>query len=168
MTVTGALAAVLTRDLHAVKRELSAYDDERDIWRLAPGVTNSSGTLAQHLAGNMQFFLGAVLGHNGYVRDRDAEFAKRDVPRAVLLSDLDAAIAAVRRGLQGLSDAELASPFPQAVAGITLTTGEVLLHLAAHLTYHLGQMDYHRRILTGNGRTVGALLPGELRAPRPE
>jgi len=88
------IAAILRRDLGALRREIEAYADERDIWRVAPGISNCAGTLALHLGGNIQFFVGAVLAGTGYVRDRDAEFARRDVPRAELLREIDAAIAA--------------------------------------------------------------------------
>src|SRR2546428_12899647 len=93
------IAAILRRDLGALRREIEAYADERDIWRVAPGISNCAGTLALHLAGNIQCFVGAVLGGTGYVRDRDAEFARRDVPRAELLRDIDAAIAAEASGI---------------------------------------------------------------------
>src|SRR3989442_15671856 len=92
------IAAILRRDLGALRREIEAYADERDIWRVAPGISNCAGTLALHLGGNIQFFVGAVLAGTGYVRDRDAEFARRDVPRAELLRGNDAAIAAGKRG----------------------------------------------------------------------
>src|SRR2546428_10628478 len=91
-------AAILRRDLGALRREIEAYADERDIWRVAPGISNCAGTLALHLAGNIQLFVGAVLGGTGYVRDRDAEFARRDVPRAELLRESDAPLPAGVRG----------------------------------------------------------------------
>jgi uncharacterized damage-inducible protein DinB len=143
------LRGILARDLRALRRELEAYPDERDIWRVAPGITNSAGTLALHLAGNLQSFIGAVLGGSGYVRDREAEFARRDVPRAELLREIDAARAAVAQGLERLSEPDLARPYPQPLGAHTVTTGDFLIHLAVHLTYHLGQVDYHRRLLTG-------------------
>src|SRR2546422_7255337 len=70
------IAAILRRDLSALRREIEAYADERDIWRVAPGISNCAGTLALHLGGNIQFFVGAVLAGTGYVRDRDAEVAR--------------------------------------------------------------------------------------------
>jgi len=60
------LARILVRDLNAVRRELEAYPDEQSVWALPPGVTNSGGTLAMHIAGNVQHFIGAVLGGSGY------------------------------------------------------------------------------------------------------
>jgi hypothetical protein len=129
------IAAIISRDLRALRREIEAYADERDLWRVAPGISNCGGTLALHLAGNIQFFLGTVLGATGYVRDRDAEFGRRDVPRAELLREIDAALAAVERGAARLTDAALSQPYPQPPGGFAVTTGDFLLHLVAHLTY---------------------------------
>jgi len=159
-------AGVIVRDLKAVRRELDAYLDEGDIWRLPPGIANSAGTLALHLAGNLQHFIGGVLGKTGYRRDRAAEFSRRDVPRAEIVAQIEAAIAVVEQGLAQVSVAALAAEYPERVAGHTVTTGEWLVHLAAHLSYHLGQIDYHRRLVTGRGETVGALAIPELRTAR--
>lgn len=162
---TNWIGAIMARDLRALRRELEAYADERDLWRVQPGISNSAGNLALHLAGNLQYFIGTVLGGTGYVRDRDAEFNRRDVPRAELLKQVDAAIAAVAL-LSRLNDADLAKPFPQPVAGVTLATGDFLMHLTAHFTYHLGQIDYHRRLLTGDAAPIRAVLPTELASAR--
>ena len=156
------IAAIMSRDLRALRREIEAYRDERDLWRGAPGISNCGGTLALHLAGNIQFFVGTVLGATGYVRDRDAEFGRRDVPRTELLREIDAALAAVECGVARLSDAALSQPFPRPPGGFAVTTGDLLLHLITHLTYHLGQVDYHRRLLTGEAGQIRAVALGEL------
>jgi uncharacterized damage-inducible protein DinB len=156
------IGTILVRDLKALRRELEAFKDERHIWRTAPGITNSSGTLTLHLAGNLRHFIGGQLGGSGYVRDRDAEFGRRDVPRAELLKEVDEAIAAVERTTKQLSDKDLAKPYPLPIGGVTVATGDFLTHLAAHLTYHLGQLDYLRRFSTGEAGKIGALSPTEL------
>jgi len=163
--ITSAIAAILARDLRALRREIEAYADERDLWRAVPGITNSGGTLALHLAGNLQHFIGAVLGSTGYVRDRAAEFARRDVPRSELLRQIDETIATVERILPALGDEVLAGPYPQPPGGTTPTTAAFLLHLATHLTYHLGQIDYHRRMLTGHAGQIRAVAVDELPTP---
>lgn len=160
------LTGVLTRDLRALRRGIEAYPEERLLWVTPPGITNSAGNLTMHLAGNLQSFIGAQLGGTGYVRDRDAEFGRRDVPRAQLLTQLDAALAAVTGTLPKLSDADLARPFPMPIAGVTITTADFLIHIATHLTYHLGQIDYHRRFVTGDPTAVPAVLPTELSTAR--
>ena len=167
--LTAWLGAVLARDLRALRREIEAYPEDRDVWRVPPGggITNPGGTLALHLAGNLQYFVGTVLGGTGYVRDRDAEFARRDLPRAELLRQIDAALAAVARTMARLSDEDLTKPYPQPVGGVTVATGDFLLHLAAHFTYHLGQVDYHRRLLTGHAGQIRALPVTELASAAP-
>lgn len=157
-----AVQAILCRELRAMRRSVEAYPDDDAPWAERPGLPNAGGTLVLHAAGNLQHFLGAVLGGTGYRRDRDAEFARRGVPRVALLAELDAAIAAVERGLAALPDAALAAPYPEPIAGRTVATGDYLVHLATHLAYHLGQLDYHRRVVTGDRRPVGALAPAEL------
>lgn len=160
------VARVLVRDVNAVRRELEAYPDEASVWALPPGVANSGGTLALHLAGNLQHFFGAVLGGGGYKRDRAAEFAKRDVPRSALIVELEAAIVGVGLGMSQVSEARLAEEFPEAIAGHRIVTGEWLIHLVAHTGYHLGQIDYHRRLVTKSGATVGAMAVPELGTAR--
>jgi hypothetical protein len=151
------LHRVLVRDASTLREELLAYPDQRQIWAVPPGTKNSAGTLALHLCGNLQHYVGALLGGTGYVRNRDGEFSRRDVPRAELLGECDAALAAIARGFAGVTDATLEQPFADKLAGATLPTGLALLHMATHLSYHLGQIDYHRRLVTGEFGNVKAL-----------
>ncbi len=153
---------VITRELKALRREVESYPNDEDLWEILPGIANPGGNLALHLAGNLQYFVGQVLGKNGYVRNRDAEFGSRDIPRAELLSEIDNAIQAVETGMSSISEDDLAQPFPEKVGGVSSTTGAFLAHFATHLAYHLGQVDYHRRILTGEGKTVKAMALTEL------
>lgn len=157
----------LLRELRTLRLELEAFPDERQIWALPPGLPNSSGTLALHLAGNLQHYIGALLGQTGYVRNRDYEFAARDLPRQTLLDEISRAEAAIRATLPGLTEAQLSQEYPEALRGHFLETREFLLHLAVHLAYHLGQVSYHRRLVTGNAQGVGALSPVELSTARP-
>jgi len=156
------IADIITRDLVSLRKEIEAYPADQDLWRGADGITNSGGTLALHLAGNLQHFVGAVLGDTGYVRDRDAEFAERDVPRAEVLERIDAAVAAVERTLPRLTDADLAREYPVPIGMVRVETGDFLIHLATHLAYHLGQVDYHRRMVTRSGTTVSSVAPWRL------
>ena len=154
--LASAVAAVLARDLGTLRREIEAYPDDRLIWRTVPGITNTAGTLALHLAGNVQHFVGATLGRSGYRRDRQAEFARRDVPRAELLREVSAAETALD-ALHRLSETQLRGDYPEIVGGSRVAAGEFLVHLVAHFTYHLGQIDYHRRVVTGQATPVGAV-----------
>lgn len=159
---TSTLELLITRELRAVRREIEAYPDEASVWRVVPGLPNTAGTLALHVAGNIRHFIGAVIGGDGYVRDRGAEFSRRDVPRAELLTGIDAAIAAVQRAMKATDDATLRGPFPEAIATRRVSGSDFLVHLVAHLAYHLGQIDYHRRAVTGDGRGVDAVSVREL------
>lgn len=158
---------VITRELKALRREIESYPSEADLWEIPAGIANPGGNLALHLAGNLQYFIGNVLGKNGYVRNRDAEFASRDVPRAELLREIDSAIAAVQTGMSKISEADLSKPYPEKVGGVSESTGAFLAHFATHLAYHLGQVDYHRRIITGEGKTVKAMALTELGGKSP-
>jgi uncharacterized damage-inducible protein DinB len=159
-------AAILDRDLQALRREVEAYSDEHDLWTTVPGLPNVGGTLALHLAGNIQHYLGATLGRTGYVRDRPAEFARRDVPRAELIRDIEAARAAVQTALAVAHASDTNADYPELIAGKKVSTGEYLIHLAAHFAYHLGQLDYHRRVVTRQSRGVDAVRPAELSSAR--
>src|SRR5687767_9419668 len=122
-----ALQLVLTRELRAFRRELEAYPDESSVWRAVPGLPNSGGTLALHVAGNLQHFLGAILGKDGYTRNRDAEFARRDVPRAELIDGIEAAIRSVERTLRDLRPEMLQTAYPEPIAKRTVTTHDFLV-----------------------------------------
>lgn len=156
------LELLVTRELRAVRREIEAYPDDASIWRTVPGIPNTAGTLALHVAGNIRHFIGAIVGADGYIRDRDAEFSQRDVPRHELLAGIDAAIAAVQRAMKSKGDALFRRPYPELIAKRTVSGADFMVHLVAHLAYHLGQIDYHRRMVTGDGRGVDAVSVREL------
>jgi hypothetical protein len=156
------LQLLLTRELKAVRRTLAAYPDDAAIWRAVPGLPNSAGTLALHVAGNIQHFFGAVLGRDGYLRDRDAEFARRDLPRADLLVGIDAAIASVESTLSRLDANVFDGPYPEPIAKRRVRMADFTIHLVSHLAYHLGQMDYHRRMVTGDPKGIDAVSVREL------
>ena len=160
--LTAGIAAILDRDLRALRRELEAYPDERQIWQEVPGLPNTGGTLTLHLAGNLQYFIGARWGGTGYVRDRNAEFARRGVSRAELLAEIERARAAVAAALPRVPAKALEEDYPEVIAESHIRTDEYLVHLCTHLTYHLGQLDAHRRIVTGRTEGVGALRPTDL------
>jgi hypothetical protein len=156
------IAAIICRELGAIERELNAYRTEDQIWTLPEGLPNSGGTLALHAAGNLQHFIGTVLGGTSYVRDRDAEFSRRGVPRAELIADLQRAADVVRRTLPSLDPGRFTEVYPLPVANRRVNTGEFMTHLATHLAYHVGQIDFHRRVVTGDATGIGAVLPTDL------
>ena len=146
--VSASLAALMTRDLDRLSDEVMAYPNEAALWRLAGGIANSGGTLALHLAGNLQHFIGTELGKTDYVRDRDREFSARGVPRADVTEAISAARAVVEEVVGSLSDDALQGPWPgRSPLGDGATVFSMLLHLSGHLMYHTGQVNYHRRLL---------------------
>lgn len=159
MSVQGDYARFIGRELATVRDQLLAYPDTAAVWTLPTALPNSAGTLALHIAGNLRWFIGAQLGGSGYVRDRDAEFALRGVPREELVQIIETAADEVTRALAMLDDSRLDQPFPLEVGGVRLPVGRFIGHLAVHLGYHLGQLDYHRRIVTGVNKSLGSLAP---------
>lgn len=148
-------ATIFARDLATLRAEVLAYPDDASPWVLPTGAPNSGGTLVLHLCGNLRHFIGAGLGSSGYVRDRDAEFQTRDTTRAELAALVHITASEVARSLDALDAARLDQTM--SIAANTFSIRRGLLHLAVHLTYHLGQLDYHRRIVTGDPSGVGAL-----------
>jgi len=145
--LTKILSELYERDLAKLRTEIESYSNEGDLWKTSEGISNSGGNLCQHLTGNLQHFFGAVLGGTGYARNRDAEFASKGTTKADLLADIDVAEKSVKETLEKLSDEDFAKTYPIEVFGQPMTTGYFLTHLATHLNYHLGQINYHRRLL---------------------
>ncbi len=142
------LTELFTRDLSKLKDEINAYSDESKLWVTAKEINNSAGNLCLHLVGNLKHYLGATLANTGFVRDRDAEFTQKDVPRAELVKGIDEAIAAVKTTLASLDEQDLAKPYPIDFFKKQGSTAFYLLHFSSHLNYHLGQINYHRRLLS--------------------
>lgn len=157
-----AVKRCLLRDLDGFALVLEAYPDEPSVWKLPKGINNSTGTLTLHGCGNLRHFIGGILGKSGYVRDRDAEFKTRDLPRVELEMLIAVTRDEIARALDQLDSDMLPLDFPLQIAGTTLSTGQFLVHLAVHLTYHLGQADVHRRVVTGESKGVGLVTPGAL------
>jgi hypothetical protein len=151
------IAGVLVRDLHALRREVEAYPHDEMAWGKRPELPNTGGNLVLHLCGGLRHFVGATLGKSGYVRDRPREFAATGLKRVELLAEIAEAESVVATVIPALTEAELGAPFPETLGGATVETADFLLHLCAHLGYHLGQVDYHRRLVTGNSAGIGAL-----------
>jgi septum formation protein len=162
-----AMAHLLLREIRAARRQVLAYPDDEAPWRTLPGWPNSAGTLALHLAGNLQHFVGAILGATGYVRDRSGEFSRRGLSRSELAGELLAAEVAVRTVLEALPPEALDRPWPSPFSGLAPSPVQIparsfLLHLLAHAAYHLGQMDYHRRAVCGSSEGVASIALSQL------
>ena len=141
------LIELYERDLNKLREEIQSFPDEASLWKTADGITNSAGNLCQHLTGNLQHFFGAVLGDTGYERDRDSEFTSKGRTKADLLAGIDAAESSIKLTLKKLTDEDFSKTYPVEVFGGPMTTGYFLTHLTTHFNYHLGQINYHRRLL---------------------
>src|SRR5688572_22657206 len=122
------LIELYERDLNKLKSEIEQFADENDLWKTSGDITNSAGNLAQHLVGNLQHFIGAVLGESGYVRDRDSEFASRNLSKKELLQEIDTTLAVLKETLSKLSDDDFAKTYPIEVFDRPMTTGYFLTH----------------------------------------
>ena len=144
------LADLFARDIARLVQELKAFPDTASVWKTVPGVSNAAGTLALHLEGNLREYIGRQLGQIDFVRDRPWEFTARGLDRDDLIARIETVHEAIPPIIAHLSDEQLEARFPENVLGRPLTTRQFLVHLNGHLNYHLGQVDYLRRVVTGN------------------
>lgn len=141
------LKKIYRRDLEKLRKEIDSYRDESRIWSVEKDVTNSAGNLCLHLIGNLNAFIGAEIGKTGYIRNRELEFSSKDVSKVALLRKIDDTITVVENALETLTDEKFDEEYPLIVFEDKMTTEYFLVHLTTHLTYHLGQINYHRRLL---------------------
>lgn len=141
------LKTLYRRDLEKLRQEIDSYQDENRIWHVEKNIPNSAGNLCLHIVGNLNAFIGAEIGKSGYVRQRELEFSLKDVPKSELLKKIDDTIFVVDAALDTLTDEQFDEEYPIIVFTEKMTTGYFLVHLTTHLTYHLGQINYHRRLL---------------------
>ncbi len=144
------LNSIFERDLNKVKLEIEQYRDENKIWIIDKGILNSAGNLCLHLIGNLNTYVGKELGGTNYVRNRDLEFSQKNVPRPELVKQVESTITVVKNSLEKLTRDDLEKTYPVKVFENTMSTEYFLVHLSAHLAYHLGQINYHRRLLDVN------------------
>ena len=145
--LTETLIKLFIRDLKALKSEVNAYSNEENLWLLDAAIKNSAGNLCLHLVGNLNHFIGHDIGNTDYIRQRDLEFSLKDVPRIELIKQVDETMLVVEETLKSLTASDLQQEFKRRVFEDTMTTEYFLVHLNTHLAYHLGQINYHRRLL---------------------
>jgi uncharacterized damage-inducible protein DinB len=141
------LIQIFERDLEKLKTEITSYKNESKMWKVSGEISNSAGNLCLHLCGNLQHFIGTTLGNLGYKRNRDAEFNRKNVPVDELIKEIDKTLEIVTETLKNFEEEKLIEIYPINVFGKEMTTGFFLAHLTTHLNYHLGQINYHRRLL---------------------
>ena len=144
--MTESLNQLYHRDLDKLATEISLYKNEEDLWKLSGDIKNTAGNLALHLVGNLQHFIGTIMGNTDYVRDRENEFSVRNVPREELFSEIKATKKVIDQVLPTLTDEMLASATSDKIP-FDVTNEQFLLHPYGHVGYHLGQINYHRRLV---------------------
>ena len=141
------LRSLFDRDLNQLKTEIELYQNESQIWVIDKNISNSAGNLCLHLIGNINTYIGAEIGKTGYIRNRPLEFSLKNIPKTELITKINDTILVVNNALDRLTTADLESIYPQIVFEKEMTTGFFLVHLSTHLAYHLGQINYHRRLI---------------------
>lgn len=146
MNASAEFGKLFERDLKRLKEEVSQYENEDDLWIKSGEISNSAGNLAMHLCGNLQHFIGSVLAGSGYKRDRQFEFGGI-ISKDEILKEIDITLATVMRFFRSTDEKVFEEAYPLEVFGYSMSTFYFIIHLQGHLNYHLGQVNYHRRIL---------------------
>jgi hypothetical protein len=147
--LTATLISLFERDLNRLIAEINLYQNEENIWRVEKNISNSAGNLTLHLIGNLNTYIGKEIGKTNYVRNRALEFSQKDIPKQDLIEKINDTIAVVKNSLASITNEDLNKEYPILVFSEMTTTEYLLVHLTTHLAYHLGQINYHRRLLEG-------------------
>lgn len=141
------LISLFERDLNRLINEINLYENEEDVWRVEKSISNSAGNLTLHIIGNLNTYIGKELGKTNYIRNRELEFSQKNIPRQTLIEKLNDTIKVIQETLIKASNTDLQKEYPILVFTEKTSTEYLLVHLTTHLTYHLGQINYHRRLI---------------------
>ena len=145
--LTETLKLLFERDLKKLRVEIEAYKTEKNIWQVEKNIKNSAGNLCLHIIGNLNWYIGAQLGATGYIRHRELEFSSTNIPKDDLLLEIDKTRSVLDNTLDKITSSQLELEYPILVFDKKTTTYYFLIHLTTHLAYHLGQINYHRRLI---------------------
>jgi len=145
--MNSSIISLFKRDLDRLKKEIEQYSNDTHFWKVEKDIKNSGGNLTIHLIGNLNHFIGATLGKTDFIRNREGEFNDKNIPRKRIIEDIDKVKTIIENATNSLSDTDLKKEFPLQVLGYAMTTEYFLIHLYGHLNYHLGQINYHRRLI---------------------
>ena len=148
MNTAHELAWLFSRDLARLKKQIDEFADDDGLWTVLPGVTNSAGNLALHLEGNLREYVGRQLGGIEYQRKRDLEFSQKGLTKTEILSRLTELGQVIPSVIESLTSEQIDSEYPSVVLDAPMSTQQFLIHLYGHLNWHLGQIDYLRRMAT--------------------
>jgi hypothetical protein len=138
---------IFERDIRKLIDEVILYKSEQNLWKIESAIHNSAGNLCLHLIGNLNHFIGAVIGKTGYIRNRDNEFILKGIKREQIIADLESTIETIKTSFDKLSEKDFEKEFPAEKQGKIVSIAYMMLHLLTHFNYHLGQINYHRRLL---------------------
>ena len=141
------LKTLFSRDLNRLRNEIEQYSNEKNLWKVEGLIANSAGNLCLHLVGNLNTYIGKEIGNIDYTRNRELEFSAKDISKSELLQKINATIVVVDKSLSNMDESSLANEYPILVFDQKTSTEYMLVHLATHLSYHLGQINYHRRLI---------------------
>jgi hypothetical protein len=156
--LTRELAALFARDLTRLQQEIAAFSGDQALWQAVPGVTNPAGNLVLHLEGNLREYIGRQLGGIAYTRQRGLEFSQQGFTCEDLAARAAQLSATIPGVIASLTEEQLNAEFPERVAGSPLSSRQFLFSIYGHLNYHLGQIDYIRRVLTAGAAVKFATL----------
>ena len=145
--LTETLKLLFERDLNKLRNEIEAYKTEKKIWQIEKNINNSAGNLCLHIIGNLNWFIGAQLGGTDYIRHRDLEFSSTNIPKDNLLLEIVKTRSMLDNTLGKITSSQLELEYPILIFDKKTTTSHFLIHLTTHLAYHLGQINYHRRLI---------------------
>lgn len=145
--LTETLIQIFERDLNRLITEIDLYKNEQNIWNIEEDILNSAGNLTLHIIGNLNTYIGKEIGKTNYIRNRELEFSQKGISKHELIKSLNETIDIVRKSLINLQQNELENEYPTLVFTEKTSTGFLLVHLTTHLTYHLGQVNYHPRLI---------------------
>ncbi len=145
--LSSVLANFYERDIRKLIEEVNLFKHEEDLWRTQGAVKNSSGNLVLHIIGGLNHLIGATLAQTGYVRDRDQEFIRKGVARKDLVAHLEELITMINKTVNALRQEDMEAEYPLFFDKPKTSNSYVLVQLLLHLNYHLGQVNYLRRVL---------------------
>ena len=129
-----------------LERCLERLPDEQIWWR-ANEESNSIGNLVLHLCGNARQWIISGVGREEFNRNRDAEFAQRElIARDQLVSLLRSTLDDVARVLRALDPATLLER--RTIQGSDVDILEAIFHVAEHFSMHTGQIIMLTKMLT--------------------
>ncbi|HLW77809.1 MAG TPA: DUF1572 family protein [Bryobacteraceae bacterium] len=131
------------------------------IWTRGGDHENAAGNLVLHLAGNVRQWILHGVGNQADVRQRDSEFAARELDVDELKLRLRATVSEAAAVLRALPPARLGERVT--IQKYDVTVVEAILHVVEHFSQHTGQIIFITKFLSGEDLGFYTFL----RSPKP-